>query len=79
MTHMEMCGVRLFPPSPRYCVRRQAAFILGNLDPIYFDPAIFNRLRQVMEEDADGWVRDAAYQALLRLASAPKKEESTKL
>jgi hypothetical protein len=56
-------------------VRRQAALILGNLDPLYFDTVVFKRLQRVMEEDADADVRDAAYQALLRLATAPRREE----
>ena len=56
-------------------VRRQAAQILGTLDPIYYDGAIFSRLRQVMIEDTDERVRDSAYEALLRLVSAPKKIE----
>jgi hypothetical protein len=57
-------------------VRRQAALLLGKLDPLYFDAALFARLRRVLEEDRDERVRDAAYQALLRIVTAPKAEEN---
>lgn len=53
-------------------VRKQAAMILGQLDPLYRDEAIFQRLARLMQEDADAKVRDAAYGALLRLAAAPE-------
>jgi hypothetical protein len=56
-------------------VRRQAALLLGKLDPLYFDAALFARLRRVLEEDRDEQVRDAAYQALLRIVTAPKAGE----
>jgi HEAT repeat protein len=58
-------------------VRRQAALILGRLDPIYFDAPLFERLRRVMEEDKSEEVRDAAYQSLLRMATAPRKAKVT--
>ncbi len=54
-------------------VRKQAAQILGNLEPIYRDEQIFQRLARVLEEDEDEEVRDAAYGALLRLAAAPER------
>jgi hypothetical protein len=59
-------------PRSGAAVRSQAAMILGRLDPIYRDKAIFARLVQVMNEDKDADVRDAAYGALLRLAAAPE-------
>jgi len=54
-------------------VRRQAAQILGQLDPLYRDEKVFARLMRVLEEDKDEEVRDAAYGALLRLAAAPER------
>jgi hypothetical protein len=62
-------------PHSGAAVRRQAALILGQLDPVYFDTTLFNRLRRVMEEDKSEAVRDAAYHALLRMAAAPKKAD----
>jgi hypothetical protein len=49
-------------------VRQQAAFILGKLEPLYYDERVYQALRQVMYHDADARVRDAAYGALLRMA-----------
>jgi hypothetical protein len=54
-------------------VRKQAATILGRLEPLYRDETIFARLTRVLDEDADENVRDAAYAALLRLAAAPEE------
>jgi HEAT repeat protein len=54
-------------------VRQQAAQILGQLEPLYRDERIFARLTRVMEEDQSEIVRDAAYNALLRLAAAPEQ------
>jgi len=53
-------------------VRGQAARILGQLEPLYRDEAIFARLTRILTEDASEDVRDAAYGALLRLAAAPE-------
>lgn len=53
-------------------VRKQAASILGNLEPLYRDDAVFARLARVLDEDDDEHVRDAAYGALVRLAAAPE-------
>ena len=55
----------LYPPA----IRKRAATILGRIDPLYPNPAVFARLAQVLVEDEDGDVRDAAYGALLRLAA----------
>ena len=54
-------------------VRKQAALILGALEPVFRDDVVFQRLVQVMHEDADAEVRDAAYGALLGLAAAPEQ------
>jgi hypothetical protein len=62
-------------PRQGSAVRRQAATILGRLEPLYRDETIFARLVRVMKEDANGEVRDAAYGALLRLAAAPEQAE----
>jgi hypothetical protein len=53
-------------------VRGQAVRILGQLEPLYRDEAIFARLTRILTEDASEEVRDAAYGALLRLAAAPE-------
>jgi hypothetical protein len=53
-------------------VRGQAARILGQLEPLYRDEAIFARLTRILTEDTSKEVRDAAYGALLRLAAAPE-------
>ena len=54
-------------------VRKQAAQILGQLEPLYRDEKVFARLTRVLEEDKEARVRDAAYGALLRLAAAPER------
>jgi HEAT repeat protein len=60
----------LYPPA----IRSRAATILGRLDPLHPDPVAFARLAQVLVEDEDENVRDAAYGALLRLAAARPAE-----
>jgi HEAT repeat protein len=59
-------------PETGASVRQQAARILGQLEPVYRDDRVFGRLAHVLDEDEDEDVRDAAYQALLRLAAAPE-------
>jgi HEAT repeat protein len=49
-------------------VRAQAALALGKLDPIHFEPKVFDRLRRLLAEDESEEVRNACYQTLLRLA-----------
>lgn len=58
-------------------MRKPAALILGRLEPLYRDPAVFQRLARVLDEDKDEEVRDAAYGALLRLAAAPEEISPT--
>jgi hypothetical protein len=53
-------------------VRTKAAEILGALEPIYRSDEVFTRLTRVLGEDGSGEARDAAYQALLRLAVVPE-------
>ncbi|AUX47310.1 uncharacterized protein SOCE26_088280 [Sorangium cellulosum] len=55
-------------------IRAQAAEVLATLQPIYWNDAVFARLTRVLREDADAEVRDAAYQAVLRLAVSPEAE-----
>ena len=54
-------------------VRREAARILAQLEPLHRDEHILVRLVRVLHDDADANVRDAAYEALLRLAAAPEE------
>jgi HEAT repeat protein len=49
-------------------IRRQAALVLSKLEPVYWDERVNEKLLQVMENDAELEVRDAAYGALVRLA-----------
>ena len=57
-------------------IRKQAALVLGKLDPLYFDAHIYEKLRCVMYNDEDPEVRNSAYAALARLAGA--RERSAK-
>jgi HEAT repeat protein len=54
-------------------VREEAARILGRLELLSRDKAVFARLTRVLEEDTEAPVRDAAYSALLRLAVPPEE------
>ena len=54
------------PESPK--VRKQAALVLGKLEPLRYDGRVYEKLLRVMKQDEDGDVRDAAYNALVRLA-----------
>ena len=49
-------------------VRRQAAPVLGKLEPVSYDARIYDKLLQVLGNDEDADVRDAAYSTLVRLA-----------
>jgi hypothetical protein len=49
-------------------IRQQAALVLSKLEPVYWDERVNEKLLQVMENDAELEVRDAAYGALVRLA-----------
>lgn len=49
---------------------RQAALVLGKLEPLASNQRAYDRLLHVMKHDEDADVRDAAYGALVRLARA---------
>jgi len=49
-------------------VRKQAALVLGKLEPVFYDPRVYDKLLHVMHHDEDASVRDAAYGTLVRLA-----------
>ncbi len=49
-------------------VREQAALVLGKLEPIDYEPRVYDKLLHVMHHDEDDDVRDAAYGTLVRLA-----------
>jgi HEAT repeat protein len=55
-------------------VRERAIEYLSELDPIYQNEALLERLQQVLDKDRSPEVRDAAYRALLKLANAPKAQ-----
>jgi broad-specificity NMP kinase len=57
-------------------VRREAARVLGQLEPLRHDPVVFGRLARLMQEDADAQVCNAAYHALLALVQAPEAASS---
>jgi len=42
--------------------------ILGKLEPLRYEARVYERLRQVMFNDQEASVRDAAYNVLVRLA-----------
>jgi hypothetical protein len=49
-------------------IRKQAALVLGKLEPLEENQRVYDRLLHVLKEDKDPDVRDAAYNALVRLA-----------
>lgn len=51
-------------------VRKQAALVLSKLEPVRFHDRAYTKLLEVMKKDEDAEVRDAAYNALVRLARA---------
>jgi hypothetical protein len=51
-------------------IRKQAALVLGKLEPLEHNERVYSRLLRVMKEDENAGVRDAAYNALVRLAGA---------
>jgi hypothetical protein len=55
-------------------VRREASLILGQLEPLYHDQGLFDRLIKVLKEDNKESVRDSAYSALLQLAAIPTEK-----
>ncbi len=60
-------------------VRSAAAVILGQLEPTHRNERVLQRLLQLLREDAQEQVCDAAYHAALRLIAAPvdRSEAST--
>ena len=49
-------------------IRKQAALVLGKLEPLEENQRVYDRLLRVFKEDEEPKVRDAAYNALVRLA-----------
>ncbi len=49
-------------------MRKQAALVLGKLEPPRYQRSVYDKLLAVMRQDQDADVRDAAYGALVRLA-----------
>ena len=64
-----------FLPRTSPGIRKQAALTLGQLEPLRYDAGAYERLLRVMIEDEDGDVRDAAYDALGRLALAREQAQ----
>jgi HEAT repeat protein len=51
-------------------VRKQAALLLGTLEPIRYDPIVYDKLLQAMKTDQDSGVRDTLYSVLVKLAGS---------
>lgn len=51
-------------------VRKQAALILGALEPVRYDQRVYDQLYKSMTGDENATVRDTAYAALVKLARA---------
>lgn len=49
-------------------IRKQAALVLSKLEPVRYDDRVYAKLLHCMKTDQDADVRDAAYNALVRLA-----------
>ena len=54
-------------------IRKQAALVLGKLEPVRYDQPVYEKLLAVMKSDQYPQVRDAAYNALVRLAGAKER------
>ncbi|AGP40770.1 HEAT repeat domain-containing protein [Sorangium cellulosum] len=69
-------GAKPWYDAPRSAgnVRARAAEILSTLQPLYRNDDIFARLSRVLQNDDNESVRDAAYEALVRLAVSPEAE-----
>ncbi len=57
-------------------VRKQAALVLSKLEPLEHNQRAYDKLLGVLRSDADADVRDAAYEALVRLARVREMGES---
>jgi NACHT domain/HEAT repeats len=57
-------------------VRRQAALVLGKLEPVSYEPRIWDKLLHVLRHDKDASVRDAAYGTLVRLARFRDRQDA---
>jgi hypothetical protein len=55
-------------------IRKQAALVLGKLEPLEENQRVYDRLLRVLKEDEDFDVRDAAYNALIRLAGVRDRQ-----
>jgi HEAT repeat protein len=55
-------------------IRKQAALILGKLEPLEHNQRVYDRLFRVLKEDEEPEVRDAAYNALVRLAGVRDRQ-----
>ena len=55
-------------------VRKQAVEILDGVRNLEHHQRVYERLARVIEEDKDPGVRDAAYDALVRLAGARDRQ-----
>ena len=51
-------------------IRKQAALILGTLEPVRYDQRVYDQLYKSMTTDEDAEVRDTAYTTLVKLARA---------
>jgi hypothetical protein len=49
-------------------IRKQAALLLGTLDPIRYNQVVYDKLLNAMKTDQDSSVRNAIYDVLVKLA-----------
>ena len=63
-------------PESRH-VRKQAALVLGALEPLTSNRRAYSKLLHVMKHDDAAEVRDVAYQGLVRLALARELDEAS--
>ncbi|HSH05797.1 MAG TPA: HEAT repeat domain-containing protein, partial [Anaerolineae bacterium] len=56
-------------------IRQKAALILGKLEPLNYNQAIYDALLPIMKNDENRQVRDAVYQTLVRLSQLAEENK----
>ncbi len=57
-----------FFPSESEKIRKQAALLLGTLEPLHYDRLVYDKLLQAMKSDQSKDVRNTSYTVLIKLA-----------